>query len=444
MSDIVSYKYSLPSVFSKKQHASNLVLANYSEIQKKTVPCFFWGNIENAFEVARCLITISNTVQSSFNLSPFQMALLKDPIVTAGNNKIRFEGFSHCAGVYVRADILEKGHHGEFLENGTTNVDFNQAMISALGTIARNDTMMLSVGENDVRISTQKHNVIERKVPLPKKWIKGLTTVQHYMSESEIIATLNKIQALQLFKTIPKGKVKNDYYLIKRGAKFMFSPMPNNQGVVIGGIHRLHLLTNLLPLVDVLKIFSHNHLQSVTFQLYIKDIVFTFSLSRDTWRGFSGEGVLLEELMEDLPNDLIQRMDNYSFANQEFNKTLTAIEENISFSKIDNLTAKLSALGLLGFDLDQNHFFYRRLPFELKRIVNLNPRLKGVEKLLEQNKVEIIKNKDNYIEARVEGSGVKHLVILDKTERCTCVWFSQNQGERGPCKHILAVKKKTS
>ena len=35
-------------------------------------------------------------------------------------------------------------------------------------------------------------------------------------------------------------------------------------------------------------------------------------------------------------------------------------------------------------------------------------------------------------------------IILDREnekERCTCTWFSSNQGERGACKHILAVKK---
>ena len=54
--------------------------------------------------------------------------------MTAGNQKIRFEGFSHCAGVYARVDVLEDGHDGEFLENGTTNVDFNQDMNFRFGS----------------------------------------------------------------------------------------------------------------------------------------------------------------------------------------------------------------------------------------------------------------------------------------------------------------------
>ncbi|MEB5696039.1 SWIM zinc finger family protein [Klebsiella aerogenes] len=54
----------------------------------------------------------------------------------------------------------------------------------------------------------------------------------------------------------------------------------------------------------------------------------------------------------------------------------------------------------------------------------------------------IVSLQPDRIEARVAGSGVQHTVILDSVgERCTCVWYSKYQGERGPCKHVLALKK---
>jgi hypothetical protein len=140
MEDTLIYNYQRPSSLIKKDASEELFLSRYSEIQKNTdAPCFFWGDVGQPFILARCLITLSNIVKSSFNLSPFQLALLKDPIVTAGNSRLRFEGFSHCAGVYARVDVLPDGLHGEFLENGTTNVDFNQPMITALGSIRSNE-----------------------------------------------------------------------------------------------------------------------------------------------------------------------------------------------------------------------------------------------------------------------------------------------------------------
>ena len=82
--------------------------------------------------------------------------------------------------------------------------------------------MTLAVGKKDVQVMAAGKKVVERKVPLPTKWIKGLTTVQHYMSRSEERYTLHRIQAIQLFKTIPKGKIKSDYYLIKTGQSLVF------------------------------------------------------------------------------------------------------------------------------------------------------------------------------------------------------------------------------
>lgn len=443
MSDILTYQYTSPSILHKQNNNDELFLAKYSEIQKKDAPCFFWGKLTEPHITARCLVTLSNVVQSSFNLSPFQMALLKDPIATAGNERIRFEGFSHCAGVYARVDLLPGACDGEFPESGTTNVDFNQTMVSALGTIKKTENVMLSVGKKEVTLYKETGKIVERKVPLPTKWIKGLTTVQLYLSEAEKLHTFNRIQALQLFQSIPKGVVKTDYYLIIRGNKPIFSPVKSSDAICVGGLHRLRLIEALIPLADELKVFPHPNMQSTTWQLYFGNVRFSLSLSRECWRGFSGEGAALESLIEDIPDTWIDAVDKYGYANQQFNSTLLSVEEGIDLTKIDNITARLAAMGLLGFDLDDNGFFYRRLPFKPNRILSLNPRIKDAEKLLAEKKVDIISNNGTRVEARVEGSGVKHTVIFNgDDEKCTCTWFSKYQGERGPCKHVLAVKKK--
>ncbi len=150
MTDTISYQYAAPSALQRSADQDELFLAKYSEIEKKETPCFFWGKLTQPYMTARCLIALSNVVQSRFNLTPSQLSMLKDPIVTAGNDRLRFEGFSNCAGVYARVDVLPDGHDGEFLENGTTNVDFNPGMISALGGIGRQENVVMSVGPKEV------------------------------------------------------------------------------------------------------------------------------------------------------------------------------------------------------------------------------------------------------------------------------------------------------
>ncbi|SHG59641.1 SWIM zinc finger [Pedobacter caeni] len=440
---MIHYRYGQPSVLFKSVQHENLLLSNYSEVQKSSeAPCFFWGKLNNPFLVSRCLIALSNVVQSGFSLSPAELAKLKDPIVTAGNGKLRFEGFSQCAGVYARLDILPDGLDGEFIAHGTTNVDFNQPMISALGSIRQQEQLILSVGSKDLTLHKEGVKISEKKVPLPLKWIKGLTTVQIFLSEAAISHTFNKLQTLQLFQGIPKGPVKNDYYLVSRGNRPMFSPLKSPAAVCIGGLHRLRLLEPLLPYMDKLCVFSHPQMQSTTWQLYFGSLRFSLSLSRESWRGFSGEGAALESLIEDVPDSWVDAMDKYSYANQEFNPSLLAVEEGLDFRHVDQLTARLAAMGLLGFDLDDNRFFYRRLPYRLDRIMSLNPRMKDAERLITEGKVQILSNKEGKVDARVEGSGVLHTVVLEgEKARCTCAWFSKYQGDRGVCKHILAVKK---
>jgi hypothetical protein len=315
-------------------------------------------------------------------------------------------------------------------------------MITALGSIRPNEKVMLSVGEKEVGLYQEEKKIIERKVPLPVKWIKGLGTVQVYLSESEKHHTFNRIQTQQLFRGMPKGVVKSDYYLIVRGNKPIFSPVTSVDAVCIGGLHRLRLLEPLLPYIDSMQVFPHVNMQSTTWQLYMGNIRFSFSLSRECWRGFSGEGALLDSLVSEVSDEWIDALDKYAYANQSFNPAMLALEENISFNKTENITGRLAAMGLLGYDLDDNEFFYRRLPFKLNRIIGLNPRIKNAEKLIEAGKVEILNNNKERTEARVEGTGVHHTVIIEEEkERCTCEWFSKYQGERGPCKHVLAVKK---
>jgi hypothetical protein len=444
MSETITYQYAAPSAITKTAKGDELFLSHYNEVQKKESSCFFWGRLTDPYITARCLITLSNVVQSSFNLSPYQLALLKDPIVTAGSDKIRFEGFSHCAGVYARVDILPGGHEGEFIASGTTNVDFNQPMISALSRVKRSEQVLLSVGQKEVALRADAGKIVERKVSLPVKWIKGLTSVQVFLSQTEKVHSFNRIQALQLFQNIPTGKSNSDYYLQVRGGRPQFSPVKSGAAICIGGIQRLKLLEPLLAHADELRVFAHPAMQSTTWQLYFGSLRFSLTLSRDSWRGFSGEGAALEDLLADVPNHMLELVDKYSYANGEFNPTLFAVEEGIGIDQVSNITSRLSAIGLLGYDVDDNGFFYRKLPYKLERIMSLNPRLKRAEKLLEEGKVDILLQQEGRVEALVEGSGVKHMIVLNgEKQRCTCTWFALNQGERGVCKHILAVKKKT-
>jgi len=101
----------------------------------------------------------------------------------------------------------------------------------------------------------------------------------------------------------------------------------------------------------------------------------------------------------------------------------------------------LGARGLVGFDLGAGAYFHRELPFDLSLVEALQPRLQGARKLLAGNNVRIGEKTGDQLEVFVAGSGVEHRVRLTPAgARCTCPWFSKHQGQRGPCKHVLAAQ----
>ena len=89
--------------------------------------------------------------------------------------------------------------------------------------------------------------------------------------------------------------------------------MKSLNAVCIGGVHRLRLLEPLLPFADELRVFVHPTMQSTIWQLYFGPVRFSLSLSRECWRGFSGEGAALDALLEDVPEKWIEAMDKYSY-----------------------------------------------------------------------------------------------------------------------------------
>jgi hypothetical protein len=438
MTDL-EYNYKGVSTYSKTKGINNLVLAHQTEIEEvNNIPCFFWGSLTDPYVTAKCWSTIAKVVRSSFGPIP---PSLRDPIVSAGSERLRFEGFSSCNGVYVRLDMKPEAVDGEFIANGTTNVDFNDPMLNALNAIQKNEKVTLAVGQQDVQVITSKAKVVEKKVTLPMRWIKGLTSVQLYLADMDLKFELNKIQTIQLFQSLPKGNVKGDFFITKRAGKFMFSTLATADSVRIGGVQRLRLLEGILAIVDKIFIYESDDKQTCAVVCEFGKMQLLMAFSPDSYRGFSGEGNVLENMTENLPIEWVYGLNSLLKSNEMFDPTMLSIENDIDFGTMDNLTSNLSSMGLLGYDLSEKAHFYRRLPFKTERILSLNPRLKNAKKLIDNEEVEIVERKADYVEAKVKGSGVVHKVIIDNTsQRCTCDWFTAYQGKRGICKHILAVK----
>lgn len=76
---------------------------------------------------------------------------------------LRFEGFSSCCGVYARVDLEAQAFDSELRGKGTTNVDFNDTMQTALRRLTDSNDIKLQVGGEGVTLITDDDRIVERK-----------------------------------------------------------------------------------------------------------------------------------------------------------------------------------------------------------------------------------------------------------------------------------------
>ena len=168
----------------------------------------------------------------------------------------------------------------------------------------------------------------------------------------------------------------------------------------------------------------------------------TLLVSPEAQRGFSGEGQVLETLAGSAWQQALPRVRAELRWQNEIDVGRVAAATRLSITEVEGALAALGARGLAGYDRATGRYFHRELPFDLDRVEALQPRLLDARELLAGSKVRLLQTIDaGSHDFAVDGREVVHHVRLRAgQDRCSCPWFSKLQGERGPCKHILAAR----
>ena len=144
-------------------------------------PHFFQGRLRRPGRAADLLRGLVDVVQSGFDpppaAGPQRFLGQADPVVTGSGEILRFETFSACCSTYGRVDLLPESIDGTWHGRGTTNVDFNVPMCAVLARVRDSNDVGLAVGNDEVILSRDGESVVERKVALPIRWLKGFVEV---------------------------------------------------------------------------------------------------------------------------------------------------------------------------------------------------------------------------------------------------------------------------
>lgn len=431
-----TYRYPFASQLGETGRGPGLRLATCGG--RESNPHFFEGKLLYPQVCGEMLLTLSDVVRSHFFLP--RPALL-DPVVTSHEEVVRFEGFSGCCGAYARVDLPAESFEADLVGRGTTNVDFNQPMRASLSRMRDRDAARLAVGQDAVSLERSGEAVVEKKVKLPVRWLKGFCEVQAYQPGLRPVLEASGAEARRFVRALPKtGGSKRTMYVIRRGRALTTTQREGKDTVAFHGPHRVRMLEPIMRSATKLVIWADDSGTS-GWQVHTDAGRFLLLLSPEVYRGFSGEGQALQQLATGEWEDALPAVQAQLSWQPRLDGSTLASKADCSVEQARSALAVLGSRGVVGYDIESESYFHRQLPFDLDSVEMLQPRLRSARKLVADGRVEIVSNQGDDIEAKVGGTGVTHLVRLSaEADRCTCPWFSKHQGDRGPCKHVLAAR----
>jgi hypothetical protein len=422
------YRYAQPSAL----EGPRLSLATSASPQG--YPYFFEGRALHPERLAVQLLVLTQVVRTHFFMP---RPVLLDPVFTSNERILRAEGFSGCCGVYVRVDLPSETFDGECKGRGTTNVDFNDPMRRALLGVRRESALNFAVGAHEVAVDTGGERVVEKKVKLPVRWIKSFSEVQAYQTNLQLRFELKAAPALAFLRSFPRVPPKGLSYVVSSGTSLRLSQRPAKGSVPLAGTHRALVLEPLLRDADGLRIWLDEGSGVSAWEVHGRAGRVTLLLSPEVYRGFSGEGQLLQTLGSGAGAELLTRVRAKLNWESGIDAQKVATELSAPPDEVSGALSILGSRGLAGYDALDGRYFHRELPFDLDKVETMQPRLLAARKLVEAGGVAPLGKG----EFRVAGTDVHHFVrLLDSGDRCSCPWFSKHQGSRGPCKHVLAAQ----
>lgn len=414
-------------------------------------PYIFRGFVEQADQAARALLAVAEVARTRY-FDPGAAARSRDPVVTSNRSVLRFESFSGCNGVYVRLDLDAAGFDAEHLDWGTTNVDVNEPLRAALAGVGAGDPLRLTVGPDELAATTLDADVVERKVPLPDRWLKGFAEVQIASAGMVEVARLGPAPARAVLRDLPASRAGNrPFWVVFTRAGARLSQRPAGGAPSLVGPQRLAALRRVLPHVRGLTVYAApprgrlrpggqrdgdgDVLGASAWVVHLDGAAVTLVISPEIFRGFSGEGAVLEALAT-AERSTVERVADMLAGQARLDLDVVASATGGSRPATIDALRVLSAAGRLGYDLRGAGFFHRDLPFDRSALEAVQPRLRDAVALVDAGAV----TQRGEVVAVGSGDAEYRVRIHPEGATCTCPWFAKHRGERGPCKHVLAAQ----
>ncbi|MEU9321016.1 SWIM zinc finger family protein [Streptomyces sp. NPDC048295] len=435
--------YSRPSALGSSQTGQLLGLETSGGLTPRGVeshPRFFSGFLTSPRIAARGLLAVADVASARYYRTAPPSSL--DPVVTGNGDRLRFESFSGCCGVYARLDVLQEGLDGARTDHGTTNVDVNNPLREALSRIAGDDPLHLRVGPDELAVTTMDGPVVEKKVPLPDRWLRGFAEAQVVSAGFDLRAELPAAEAVRFLRSLPRSSgnaSRGAQWVIPAGKALRPTTRPVAGAVCLPGPERLVVLQRVLRHATSLRVYgpvADGAATASAWEVVLPGMRLTLTLSPEASRGFSGEGAVLDALATDDAAADAELVSVLLAWEPRIDLADLAEQSGLTVERVRAALTRLGTAGRVGYDLADASYFHRELPYDADRAERHNPRLVAARQLAGSGAVVL----DGDTAAVASGERRYQVRERDGMLSCTCQWWADYRGRRGPCKHALAVR----
>jgi hypothetical protein len=452
-----------------------------------------------------------------FNNDPLAFCIL-DPIIQVHQHGVSFEVFSRDEGCYAQLTLdntLFDQPKTPVL--GTTSIDYSSALFEGVEQIRDHQQTTLDIGQEAVRLQLFErqdnnetnandaketaHNVtdvIEKRINVPKNWIRALLQVQ---SAGQLACERIELDPIALYNVLFELRMHADVKGKRRG--LLIELVPDQLPVMIlepfditvtsqvsrqqtpyqgskaklvrlWGRRRLSLLKRLLPHTDAVSVSLLGQGMPSYWTLTGKGFHFTFVMtgfSQANWSQSLNFDLLLpkrpqqnvlnaDQSSQDNPVlPLLQTLADEPSTIHALGERLSAqIDDTVSTSQVRQWLLSGAQQGLVRYDIAKQSYYYRPLtqtPLEMAQFAHHNEAEKQAFDLVSRDdsvrnlSVQHLATKGVAISADIHVKadrrtyhsqlelGVDGLV---RRAACSCPQYLQHRLSQGVCAHLIALR----
>jgi len=391
--------------------------------------------------------------------------IVLDPVITVHPDEVFFECFSQDESSYGRLSVDYNVFKdvGEFA-CGTTNVDYSAALYDEFQKIRSYKETKLEVDPSGFEVETSGDNAYkEVKIDLPDSWVRGFLQVSSAMAMPMVTFDLHPMDLHNICFVLRRRKEilgpRSIRYVLTPGkpVKVVFDPWgielecPRSkyQGdkpheVRVWGRRRIHILERLIPVAKKFRVHLLGYGMPSFYLADLGDMTFTLGLSGWTTNDWSSSGNF----------DLLAPRMEVDLNTQQ--KVLLSKRLGLDRATVLGSLGAYTQAGRAIYDLNKSVYRVRELtqdPLPMDRLRFTSEREELADQFVTGGAVKVASKEEGSdksvsVTGSVEHKGKQFEVMIQidsdaklKQGTCTCNFYQQNKLRKGPCEHLLAMRK---